>query len=344
MAGDEWGNLPGDPAAGHRRARRSSGPQRWKTVVGVLLGSIVIAVLTLGGRAYLFANASGVAIANSRHRQIAQGRVSPPPTATASPTATPGLSANALFSAGMGCASGPPAPQARPVYRGVYAGHSAPNEVALTFDDGPVPATTLPIVVYLERTHTPATFFLLGNEAQAAPDLVRREWHDGFALGVHTWNHPNMARLGSAAQRAQLQSTLNVLHAVLGNDACIWFWRPPYGSYTARTLAIAHTLGLTTVVWDDDTRDWSRPGTAAIVRTALAEAHAGGIILLHDGPAQREETLAALPAILAGLHARGLKPVTLPRLLMDGGYPGVHVSAPRMAPATAGTGTLGTEA
>src|SRR6185312_11141034 len=62
------------------------------------------------------------------------------------------------------------------------------------------------------------------------------------------------------------------------------------------------------------------------VNTALAEATRGGIILFHDGPALRDQTAAALPRILAGLKARGLKPVTIPQLLADSHYPGVHLT------------------
>jgi peptidoglycan/xylan/chitin deacetylase (PgdA/CDA1 family) len=97
-------------------------------------------------------------------------------------------------------------------------------------------------------------------------------------------------------------------------------------------IAHAASLGLTTIDWDDDTRDWSRPGAQAIANVALAEAHPGAIIIMHDGPANREETLAALPLILAGLQARGLKPVTVPQLLMDGGYSGVRLPSGPGAP------------
>jgi peptidoglycan/xylan/chitin deacetylase (PgdA/CDA1 family) len=74
--------------------------------------------------------------------------------------------------------------------------------------------------------------------------------------------------------------------------------------------------------------DYSRPGPVHIAATVLSEAHPGAVILMHDGPAWREQTLAALPIILAGLKARGLKPVTLPQLLMDSQYPSVDNTRP----------------
>ena len=124
----------------------------------------------------------------------------------------------------------------------------------------------------------------------------------------------------------QFGDTLAAIHAALGKNACIWLWRPPNGDYNARVIGFAQRYGLTTIMWNDDPRDWSQPGVKTIAATALAEAQPGGIILMHDGPAQREQTAAALPLILAGLRARGLTPVTIPRLLADCHYPGVHIT------------------
>jgi peptidoglycan/xylan/chitin deacetylase (PgdA/CDA1 family) len=71
------------------------------------------------------------------------------------------------------------------------------------------------------------------------------------------------------------------------------------------------------VLWTVDTGDYRRPGTAAIVRAALAGARPGAIILLHDGGGNRAQTVAALPKIIAGLRSRGYRLVTVPRLLLD---------------------------
>lgn len=234
----------------------------------------------------------------------------------------------------MGCLGKRPAPLGHAIRSGVNtgAGHAAPMEVALTFDDGPTPYSTPPILDYLEKTHRPATFFVMGQYARAWPDLLRREWRDGFAIGVHTWNHPYMTRLSYDQQHAQFVDTMRAISDALGGDPCIWFWRPPYMDQNAQVIAHAASLGLTTIDWDDDTRDWAHPGAQAIAATALAEAHPGAIIIMHDGPANREETLAALPLILAGLKERGLTPVTVQQLLLDGGYTSVHLPSGPAAP------------
>lgn len=260
--------------------------------------------------------------ATPRGRLTVSSRMSvPAPASTSTPTPTP--DPNAF----RGCALAAPRPYPSTIFAATPQGAAgrAPAEVALTFDDGPAYTTTPRFLAYLERTRTPATFFLVGYQAEALPDLVRREWRDGFALGVHTWSHPAMTRLTLAQMRWQLSSTLQALHAILGAGACIWLWRPPYGAVNPTVRDVAASLGLTTVTWDADGRDWARPGADTIATTILNRVHPGSIVLLHDGPALRDQTLAALPLILDGLKARGLTPVTLPQLLADYGYPGVRV-------------------
>lgn len=316
------------------RRRRSTRPRAALAVLlvlglsllaasGVAYASAGITLTTLGMAPWSrlgAPSATGSPTAASNPSPTGTRPPAPTPTPTPRPPAT-----NRQQNDMMGCHNGAPAPLPAVVYDGGYfTNRRAPAEVALTFDDGPVPATTIPILSYLERTGTPATFMLIGDQAAAAPDLVRREWRDGFAIGVHTWDHPNMTKLTATQVQRELNSTLGAIHAALGADACIWFWRPPYGAYTATTVHLAAQSGLSTIMWDDDPADWSRPGAAVIVQRVLGEVHPGSVILMHDGPAQREQTLAALPAILAGLRARGLRPVTLPQLLTDGGWPGVH--------------------
>src|SRR5262249_43234435 len=148
--------------------------------------------------------------------------------------------------------------------------------------------------------------------------LVRREWRDGFAIGVHTWDHANMTRLTRAQMGFELGSSLRELRRVLGANACIWLWRPPYGAYNATVLRVAVSYGLSTLTWDDQGTDWEQPGVGTITSMILRLVHPGSIILLHDGPAHRAQTLAALPLILEGLEASGLRLVSLPQLLADG--------------------------
>jgi peptidoglycan/xylan/chitin deacetylase (PgdA/CDA1 family) len=226
------------------------------------------------------------------------------------------------ISAGQGCPNGAaPRPVSWAVRDASDYGAPKASVVALTFDDGPTPYYSPAIISYLEKTHTPATFFVLGQYAKAYPWLIRREAADGFTIGIHTWSHPDM-RLLTPAQRAwQLVATAQQLHADLGANTCLWLWRPPYGSYDSQIVAQAGTYGLTTIIWNDDPADWSQPGVMTIVNRVLSTVGPGSIILMHDGPAGRAQTLAALPYILAGLKARHLTPVSLPQLLFGAPAP-----------------------
>jgi chitooligosaccharide deacetylase len=240
-----------------------------------------------------------------------------------------------------GCAGAPPAPLPNVVYSGAPPDHASPtpNEIALTFDDGPTPVTTIPILDVLERTHTPATFFDVGHFVQSYPELVRRERRDGFAIGLHTWDHPVMTSLSVEQQRRELTTTFDALRQALGPQACLWLWRAPYGAFNAQVLQVASSYGLTTIQWNDVGLDWTLPGAWAIANNVLAAATPGAIVLLHDGPALREQTAAALPMILDGLRARGLAPVTVPRLLADARFPGIELRSGVAAPAPVATPT-----
>jgi peptidoglycan/xylan/chitin deacetylase (PgdA/CDA1 family) len=134
----------------------------------------------------------------------------------------------------------------------------------------------------------------------------------GFVIGDHTWNHPQLTALPSALVTNEILSTKDLITKVTGTPPL--FMRPPYGAQDARVRTLAGRLRLVTTLWSIDTRDWSRPGVSAIVASAL-QARPGMIILMHDGGGNRSETVAAIPAVVRGLRARGYHLVTLPQLL-----------------------------
>jgi peptidoglycan/xylan/chitin deacetylase (PgdA/CDA1 family) len=116
---------------------------------------------------------------------------------------------------------------------------------------------------------------------------------------------------------AQLDTTSNAIQATIGVRPT--FFRPPYGAYNYQVLAQAQYLGITTVTWDDDSRDWTRPGVDAIVNRVLRTAHNGTIILMHDGGGDRSQTVAALPIIITELQHRGFQLVTIQQIADDMG-------------------------
>jgi peptidoglycan/xylan/chitin deacetylase (PgdA/CDA1 family) len=196
----------------------------------------------------------------------------------------------------------------------VVQGGTKGNDVALTFDDGPGPYTTQ-LVATLNALHVQATFFAIGEEERYFSAGTLAELRSGDVIGDHTETHPMMASLSAHEQHNQLLEQIYRMQ-LLGAPTPRLF-RPPYGSFNATTLRQLHALHLLMILWSTDTADYTRPGAPAIAQRALAGAHPGAIILLHDAGGDRSQTIAALPAIVKGLRRRGLRPVTIPRLLLD---------------------------
>jgi peptidoglycan/xylan/chitin deacetylase (PgdA/CDA1 family) len=196
----------------------------------------------------------------------------------------------------------------------ISSGGTHGNEVALTFDDGPGPYTQQ-LVGALNRLHVHATFFAIGEEERYFSAGTLLELHSGDVVGDHTETHPMMASLSAHDQYEELFEQIARIE-ILGGPRPRLF-RPPYGSFDATTFRQLHKLRLLMVLWSTDTADYTLPGVRAIVQSALAGAHPGAIILMHDGGGDRSETIAALPAIVAGLRQKGLEPVTIPRLMRD---------------------------
>jgi peptidoglycan/xylan/chitin deacetylase (PgdA/CDA1 family) len=177
--------------------------------------------------------------------------------------------------------------------------------VALTFDDGPDPIYTPRVLDVLGHYQVTATFFMIGWEAAADPNLVERINATGDGVANHTWSHVDLTRLNPAGLAKQVDQTDNLLASLTGRRiSCI---RPPQGHYNPTLLSRLAGRGLTTVLWSVDTRDWTRPGTTRIVRSALTDLSPGAIILLHDGGGDRSETVQALPSIIEGIRAAGYR-------------------------------------
>jgi peptidoglycan-N-acetylglucosamine deacetylase len=196
----------------------------------------------------------------------------------------------------------------------VRQGGTRGRDVALTFDDGPGPYTP-GVLDVLERHHARGTFFAIGRMERYFGESTSRQIRDGDAVGDHTENHRDLARLTRHEVREELFEPLARVELLRGARPRLF--RPPYGSFNALTMRELHALHLLMVLWSVDTGDYLRPGVAAIVARALEGARPGAIILMHDGGGDRAQTVAALPEIIERLRARGFHLVTVPRLLLD---------------------------
>lgn len=196
----------------------------------------------------------------------------------------------------------------------VKAGDDRGDDIALTFDDGPGPYTPAVLSV-LERLHVHATFFEIGKMLQYFSASTMRELEDGDVIGDHTETHPEMASLSAHEQYEELFEQIARIELAGGPRPTLF--RPPYGSFDATTMRELHRLRLLMVLWSVDTEDYRRPGVSVIVHNALAGAHPGAIILMHDAGGNRTQTIRALPQIIRELRARGFHLVTVPQLLAE---------------------------
>ena len=165
----------------------------------------------------------------------------------------------------------------------------------LTFDDGPGRDTDALLEV-LARHDAKAIFFLVGKRVAAEPALVKRLVGAGHVPGNHSWDHPDLRTLPLHEVREQLQRTSDAIEAAGGVRPAVF--RPPYGYTSVPIEELAQSMGMSTLLWDVDTADWSRPGVDAIA-DAIAGAAPGAVVLLHDGPQEREQTVAAVERWLA---------------------------------------------
>jgi peptidoglycan/xylan/chitin deacetylase (PgdA/CDA1 family) len=187
--------------------------------------------------------------------------------------------------------------------------------VALTFDDGPTAAGADSILPLLDSLRVRATFFVNGSALAERPEVGRRFVRAGHELGNHTWSHPRMLLRSQADIRREVERTDSVIRAV-GHAGPIHF-RPPYGKKLLGLPWYLHRTGRTTVTWDVEPESFPEVDGDArrIAAHVLERARPGSIILLHVMFRNRAESRRAVPAIVAGLRARGYRFVTVSELM-----------------------------
>jgi peptidoglycan-N-acetylglucosamine deacetylase len=189
-----------------------------------------------------------------------------------------------------------------------------PRLIALTFDDGPYPIFTPILLDVLRDLHVPATFFLIGQDAQQWPEITQRIEAEGNEIADHTYTHPNLDQESVAQVREEILEGGDVLWSLSHDPATRTLMRPPHGRYTQRTLQIAQSLGYSVVLWTDDSGDWRTLTVPQIQHHLLEHATAPEIVLLHSG---KLATIEALPYVVARFRAAGYQFVTVGTLLKE---------------------------
>jgi cellulose synthase/poly-beta-1,6-N-acetylglucosamine synthase-like glycosyltransferase/peptidoglycan/xylan/chitin deacetylase (PgdA/CDA1 family)/spore germination protein YaaH len=208
----------------------------------------------------------------------------------------------------------------------IQRGGDHPGLIALTFDDGPDPNWTPAILDILKQEKVPATFFIIGKNGQAYPELMRRLVNEGHEIGNHTYTHPNLGEIPASLTDLELNATQRLIESETGRSTVLF--RPPYfGDAEAdkpqevEPALLAQQLGYLMVGVRIDPDDWELPVTADdIVKRTLARVGdnnpdtRGQVVLLHDSGGNRAATVAALPELIKALRARGFRLVPVSEL------------------------------
>lgn len=183
------------------------------------------------------------------------------------------------------------------------------KRVALTFDDGPNPYYTEPLLEGLSERGVKATFFLLGKEVEKHPEIVEEIQKQGHTIGNHSYQHEQLSRLSDEAACGQVNRTNELIYEITGEYPL--YLRPPYGDWKdgldCDTIMIE-------VLWDVDPRDWATSDTAAVVKRVTGKVQDGDIILMHDAS---ESSVKAALEVVDRLKAEGYQFVTVEELLLE---------------------------
>ncbi len=206
-----------------------------------------------------------------------------------------------------------------------------PKQVAISFDDGPDPQWTPKILDVLKQYNVKGTFFMIGEVAQDNVGVMQRVFREGHEIGNHTFTHPDISDISERSVDLQLNATERLFAAKIGVQPV--YFRPPYSidqepDTNDQAAPIQHIESHGYVIVGDkiDTNDWDehpRKSPQEIVSSVFDQINAaekktwmrGSVILMHDGGGDRSATVAALPALIAGLRAQGYELVPVSQLI-----------------------------
>ena len=202
----------------------------------------------------------------------------------------------------------PPEPKPKPA-PATPTPAAAGKTIALTFDDGPGPYTAQ-LLDILDQHGAKATFFLIGSKVSAQASVVRNIQARGHQLGNHSWSHPELPKLPIDQVAGEIDRTNDAIKQATGVKPTVM--RPPYGAVNGAVLEQLRLRGMSSILWSVDTRDWADRNSEIVCSRAVAGAHPGAIILMHD---IHQTSVNAVPCILSALKQQGYSFVTVQGLI-----------------------------
>jgi polysaccharide deacetylase family sporulation protein PdaB len=197
-----------------------------------------------------------------------------------------------------------------PVYsNGTPDGHL----IALTFDDGPHPRITPKILNVLEKYNVDATFFVIGKNARAYPEVLEKIAKAGHEIGNHTDSHVILKSLEKEAIYKEINDCSRTIEDI--SNVKTKLIRPPCGEYDKCLVDFAKENDYKIILWNIDTNDWEHKSTWKIVSTVEKGLKGGDIILFHDYISGKANTVEALETLIPKLQSEGFEFVTVSELL-----------------------------
>ncbi len=183
------------------------------------------------------------------------------------------------------------------------------KKIALTFDDGPDSEYTPMLLDGLAERNVKATFFVIGKQAEAQPQVMERLVKEGHLIGNHTYNHVDIQHMTASAAKEEILKANEIIAKYTGEEPC--FLRPPFGSGSSR---LEKEIEMIPVLWTIDTMDWSCQNESRICSTVYREIKENSIILMHD---EYPTTVRAALSIIDKLQKDGYEFVTVDKIVMD---------------------------
>jgi len=205
------------------------------------------------------------------------------------------------------------APQT-PAYEPIHRIDTDRKVVALTFDDGPDAKYTPLILETLHRNGVPATFFVLGSQADKYPKVMQWIKRAGHEIGNHGYHHVDLNKLTEQEIYDEIKRAEQSIYRTTG--VLSQYYRPPGGVMTHDVQNAVQLSGYDLIHWSVDPRDWSLERTASVIANSVKKnVTAGDIVLFHDGGLNQRQTLAALQELITDLRSRGYRFVTVSQLM-----------------------------
>lgn len=197
-------------------------------------------------------------------------------------------------------------------YKPVYQGRTEGNEVCLAINVAWGEEVIPQLLAILKEENVKATFFFVGDWVGKFPDLVRDIARDGHEIANHGYYHGHPTQMSRTGLEQLIMENQSLLRKTIGRQPAMLF-APPYGEFDQNVLNAAGDLGFRTILWTVDTIDWKRPAPEIIRDRVARKVQPGAIVLMHP----TAPTVASLKLIIQDLKSKGLKPVTISRLLQS---------------------------